>query len=580
LAFRACRGAIHSLNAPQPLARSLDDRREKLRVALILTGDRPERWAADTAAEIAANPLVDLAWVSLRPPACTESRFGFVNDNTSAVTRLVIDAYSKLERRIYRAASSELDRVELSSELRAKTARSVDEDRIDIIIDLRRHSDSREYVDQARFGVLSVRSSSARTRDRSFYDVLRHRSPVVVAVDLVRTDSDDRTLAQSTGAAHPLSAARTFDAACSKYVVLIRRALRALVDGEVPGRTSANRDAVDATRPNGSRRGVSVFAVPTGPKVIHFALYVLFEIVTRTTRVLLFKDEWFLAIRPRPAHARSTGPFEVPAEPFTRISSPRGFYFADPQVLEEDDKSFVFFECYSHARRRAAICYSVVGDRGLETPPRSALERPYHLSYPNVFRFEGNVFMIPESSANRTLELYRARVFPDVWELEAVLLEDVTAADATVFFRDGVLWLFAGFAERAGASADDELFLFSAVRPSGPWQPHPLNPVVADVRFARPAGPVFDADGVWVRPAQDCRRAYGSAISFRSIDELSSTSYRESEIGHLQARDVLAGATGVHSYVRYRGGELIDGFGKRPRLHLPSRRASAVRRRD
>ena len=54
--------------------------------------------------------------------------------------------------------------------------------------------------------------------------------------------------------------------------------------------------------------------------------------------------------------------------------------------------------------------------------------------------------MIPETSANRTVEIYRATSFPDRWTLEDTLLEGVSASDATLVERDGRLWLFAALA--------------------------------------------------------------------------------------------------------------------------------------
>jgi hypothetical protein len=50
--------------------------------------------------------------------------------------------------------------------------------------------------------------------------------------------------------------------------------------------------------------------------------------------------------------------------------------------------------------------------------PFAVLERSYHLSYPFIFRWGSDIFMIPETSDNRTVEVYRAVEFPGKWELE------------------------------------------------------------------------------------------------------------------------------------------------------------------
>ena len=74
------------------------------------------------------------------------------------------------------------------------------------------------------------------------------------------------------------------------------------------------------------------------------------------------------------------------------------------------------------------------------------LARPYHLSYPFVFAHDGELLMIPETSAARRVELYRAFDVPGSWERQAVLLDSIDAADATVLSHDGRLWLFAAVA--------------------------------------------------------------------------------------------------------------------------------------
>ena len=62
------------------------------------------------------------------------------------------------------------------------------------------------------------------------------------------------------------------------------------------------------------------------------------------------------------------------------------------------------------------------------------LERPYHLSYPFVFRARGaDLDDAGELGANRSLELYRADPFPYRWMLDRIVLSGVEIADATPF---------------------------------------------------------------------------------------------------------------------------------------------------
>ena len=107
------------------------------------------------------------------------------------------------------------------------------------------------------------------------------------------------------------------------------------------------------------------------------------------------------------------------------------------------------------------------------------------------------------------------------------------------------------------ASSLDELHLFSAQALRGPWRAHPRNPVVSDVRCARPAGAVQRWGARLVRPGQDGSRRYGGAISFREIDVLSCSDYAEHEIARLEPSD-LGGARATHTYAADACFEAVD----------------------
>ena len=57
-------------------------------------------------------------------------------------------------------------------------------------------------------------------------------------------------------------------------------------------------------------------------------------------------------------------------------------------------------------------------------------------------------------------------------------------------------WLFTNVITNNGASSHDELFLYhSSELVSNEWVSHPMNPIVSDVKKARPAGNLFMFNG-------------------------------------------------------------------------------------
>jgi hypothetical protein len=252
--------------------------------------------------------------------------------------------------------------------------------------------------------------------------------------------------------------------------------------------------------------------------------------------------QWQLALRERAA-----APVPLASmEGFRVIVPPRGRSWADPFLASHAGRRYVFFEDQDHSTLRGAISRAEVLPDGSLGEPVTVLSRDYHLSYPLVFASRGTWYMLPETSENRTIELYRAVDFPDHWELDAVLLEGVSALDTTPFRRDGVTWIFANvrtFEHRH----TDLVHLFHADELTGAWHLHPASPIAADARSARPAGRVVEAAGRLLRPAQDGAKSYGHQLVFNEITVLTTDRYAETEVRRV-APGWVKGGVGIHHY--------------------------------
>jgi hypothetical protein len=312
---------------------------------------------------------------------------------------------------------------------------------------------------------------------------------------------------------------------------------------------------------------------PTNGMMVRFLWRVARGILSRRLAGRLGEKQWVIAYR---RVAGDTPAGEDPAC-LTMVTPPAGRFYADPFLFRRDDRRFIFFEDYEWRRGRAVISYVEIDERGRHSSPRVALSQDCHLSYPFVFEEGDAVYMLPETAGRRTVELYRAASFPGKWTLDRVLLRDVRAADATLLRHEGRLWLFVAIAVDGGRPSD-ELFLFSSDSLQGEWEPHPMNPVVSDLRCARPAGRVFVQDGHLIRPAQDCSRAYGWRLFFNRIEALTPTDYRETPVGAIEpAPD--SGNLRTHSYDSDGTYEVLDGFRMRPRISVKGISATPARPR-
>jgi hypothetical protein len=238
-------------------------------------------------------------------------------------------------------------------------------------------------------------------------------------------------------------------------------------------------------------------------------------------------------------------------------------FYADPFPFVHDGKTWLFVEDFDHRTQKACISVVPFDARGPSGPAQPVLEEPWHLSYPFVFEQAGQVWMIPESSANRSVILYRADPFPHRWVREAVLLADIEASDATVVQHGGCFWMFAATRDGAG-SWSDALSLFSAPDLRGPWTPHAGNPVMVDQASARPAGAMVVRDGTLWRPVQDCTAGYGTGIGLAEVTRLDHEQFEQKVHAVLRPDPSWPGRR-FHTLNRAGRLECIDGAAHSPR---------------
>ena len=345
------------------------------------------------------------------------------------------------------------------------------------------------------------------------------------------TDDGARHLLQPLqSATSQLSFARNRANQLLRVPALLVRALRGLARGAAP-----------------TRHPAPDFAVPGNVAMLLFGARFLIRALRRQLPRLGQIESWFIAIR--------RGETRIdPANPelgeFKRIEAPAGYFWADPCSVIHEGRAFVFVEEYVYATRRGRIAAIELDDGISPMQAGTVLEAPWHLSYPCLFEWDGAHYMTVESSESQSVSLYRAQRFPDRWDKVADLLRGWNIVDPTLHF-DGTRWYLFATVKESALSYDeriwDDLFLFFADTPLGPWQPHPMNPIVSDVRAARPAGRLFAHEGRLIRPSQDCSFDYGYAVVFNEVTALGVDTYAETTIGRIEPR-WAARLKGCHTY--------------------------------
>jgi hypothetical protein len=417
-------------------------------------------------------------------------------------------------------------------------------------------------LSMARHGVWSYHhGDSARYRGgpAGFWEVMEQQPVTGTVLQVLSEDLDGGSiLNRSWTRTEPFSVRRNQERQYWCSAPLIARSLQALsVKGQeaVDGR----QEAVASVATYSSR----LYMAPRNRDMLGPVVRLGMKYVASHLRSAVQAEQWFLAYRQTRCTGETDGAPDLAPYRFTSLTPSTDRFWADPFPIRDNGRCYLFFEELVYREGKGCVAMLEFGDRGPIGTPTRVLEREYHLSYPFVFAYRGEHFLMPETSAQQRVELWRATRFPFEWTQEAEVLSGLPLWDATIAQVDSRWWLFAAGNE-CGVDSSSELLLYYADSPLGPWRPHRRNPLVSDVRSARPAGRLFRSHGAWFRPAQDGSRGYGSAITIQRVECLTEHEYRETSVTRLEPRwrpDLV----GTHTVNAVDGLTVIDARRRRTR---------------
>jgi hypothetical protein len=558
-----------------------------LRLGLLLDSTSQPLWVDRMLEEVQALPFVDTALVVLNdgapPPAPRPRRRRLpIRGIIANRRRLLYELYSRLDRHLYTPTPDAFAPVQLDSRLagvptlrvRPRMTKFCDyfEDPdyeavlrydLDVAVRLGFRILKGKALQIARYGVWSYHhgdNSLYRGGPAGFWEVMEGRPTTGAILQVLTEELDDgQVLARRLGRTERNSVAVNRDCCHWHSVPMVARKLRDLHELGPAGLNCPGE--AETFRPYSQR----LYTTPNDRAMIGPLTGMIGRRLKSYARVVSTVNQWMLAYRlHRGAHRNSSTP-ATSFYNFKPLIPPRDRFWADPFPIVRNGRCHLFIEEYPYATGRGHISVMELGTDNEWSTPSPVLTLPYHLSYPFVFEWQNDLFMIPETGENRTVELHRCVGFPDRWELDTVLLHDVNAVDATLLERGGRWWMFVNLAHSSSRDLDEELSLFYATTPRGPWTPHRRNPVKADVRSSRPAGRLFELGGELYRPTQDCALRYGHAVALNRVLQLDEDMYREVEVSRILPH-WLPGLLATHTLNSARGITVVDGLLRRSRF--------------
>lgn len=195
-------------------------------------------------------------------------------------------------------------------------------------------------------------------------------------------------------------------------------------------------------------------------------------------------------------------------------------FVADPFLILEDGKSTMFFEVMNRATNQGEIGFATSTDNVNWSYGGIIINEDFHLSYPYVFKWKDNYYLIPESHEDFSLRLYIASSFPRKWEYVGNIMGGQKFVDASLFHYKDKWWLF------SSPSGSAVLNLYYSDDLLSGWRPHAMNPIIKfNKHTARPAGRVLVHNDRVYRFAQDDAPSYGIQVFAFEILELSEDKY-------------------------------------------------------
>lgn len=471
---------------------------------IIVSSGKVWRWQLELIQALKVSGLVDVCHI-------------ISNDKLQLSSIKTISLLHRCDAAMFRSPLSAFDIVDADLILDDRSVSSEALTKKDILINFSEAEISDQYHDYCALGMLETQFSttgSLGSQALAVTEYLEKQTQIYIAIVLSDVTGNTQLLSESRPSLDKGSLTRNLN----QYFHLIHhlwyRALKKL-PVELSGTTKS---LVSSSN--------SKLSMNDALKLYQrFSSHVLEKLLQKYKQ----NEQWILLLQFK--REQNTEKMPLCFSDYIEFVPPADVFWADPFVVTDQGRYFVFFEELPFETERGHLACMEVFKDGSYSSPKVILKRPYHLSFPNVFKNESTYYMIPETGDNGAVELYHATDFPYEWEQAHVLIENLHAYDSTLLEYGDRWWLFATVAAEKGMSGNDELHIFYADSPiSTDWKPHSANPVISDASTARSAGQFFKVGDDWLRPSQDCAGHYGAGLNINKIIQLDAEKYIEEQV--------------------------------------------------
>lgn len=230
--------------------------------------------------------------------------------------------------------------------------------------------------------------------------------------------------------------------------------------------------------------------------------------------------------------------------------------FADPFPFIYQNKHYIFVEIMDKYTERGSIGVCCIEDGCKVT---EIIREEFHMSYPNVFEWNDNIYMIPETYQAEQIRLYKCIEFPYKWQLDSILYQGSKVVDFSFYINQNNLY---GIAYDIGTETWSNRYFVCDLCYQ---EMKEIFPEKINVIDKRPGGN-FILKGIdKYIPLQECQRCYGEYLHFVKVNQFNEDIFEQEKKFEIKASDIklkkrFLRYDRVHTYNRVDNFETIDVF--------------------
>ena len=243
-----------------------------------------------------------------------------------------------------------------------------------------------------------------------------------------------------------------------------------------------------------------------------------------------------------------------------KIQNPKNRFLADPFLIYRNEKHYCFVEDFDYSKEKGCISVYEIYKEGY-TKLGNALVEDFHLAYPFLFEYKGELYMCPDTNTENDIRLYRCVDFPLKWEFEKILIDNVSAVDTSIFTYDDRWWLISAMDNSSVGEHYSQLHVFHNSSPLGEdWIPHKSNPIIFNPLKARNGGFIMDESKLYRVYQRQGFNLYGRAFGVAEIKSLNTQEYSEESLFEVEP-NFFPNLIGTHTF-NYNKGLLVFDYAK------------------